>query len=126
MPGPGLGPMEYAMAARKSGAVYRLPIAARRAKSRLGRIGPINRGRKRTGERSARKSHATFDVAGGGNVMMAAGLRGTAKVVEHPPEPKIGAPVLDPTATDRSGSSPDIPKNVGFPRYSARLGDNLN
>jgi len=31
--------------------------------------------------------------------MMAAGLRATAKAVEHPPEPKIGAPVLDPTAT---------------------------
>ena len=29
--------------------------------------------------------------------MMAAGLRATAKAVEHPPEPKIGAPVLDPT-----------------------------
>jgi hypothetical protein len=30
--------------------------------------------------------------------MMAAGLRATAKAVEHPPEPKIGAPVLDPTS----------------------------
>jgi hypothetical protein len=29
--------------------------------------------------------------------MMAAGLKATAKAVEHPPEPKIGAPVLDPT-----------------------------
>ena len=28
--------------------------------------------------------------------MMAAGLRATAKAVEHPPEPKIDAPVLDP------------------------------
>jgi hypothetical protein len=34
--------------------------------------------------------------------MMAAGLRATAKAVEHPPEPKIGAPVLDPTAEDCS------------------------
>ena len=98
MPGPGLGTMEYAMAARKSGAVYRLPIAARRAESRLGRIGHITRGRKRTGERSASKSHATFDAAGAGNVIMAAGLRATAKAVEHPPEPKVGAPVLDPNA----------------------------
>jgi hypothetical protein len=32
--------------------------------------------------------------------MMAAGLRATAKAVEHPPEPKVGAPVLDPTAED--------------------------
>jgi hypothetical protein len=30
-------------------------------------------------------------------VIMAAGLRATAKAVEHPPEPKVGAPVLDPT-----------------------------
>jgi hypothetical protein len=29
--------------------------------------------------------------------MMVAGLRATAKAVEHPPEPKIGAPVLAPT-----------------------------
>lgn len=28
---------------------------------------------------------------------MADGLRATAKAVEHPPEPKVGAPVLDPT-----------------------------
>jgi len=41
--------------------------------------------------------HATFDVAGAGNVMMAAGLRAIAKAMEHPPEPKVGAPVLDPT-----------------------------
>jgi hypothetical protein len=34
--------------------------------------------------------------------MMAAGLRATAKAVEHPPEPKIGAPVLDPTKRDRA------------------------
>src|ERR1035441_9434380 len=73
------------------------PIASRPAESRLGRIGPISRGTKRTGERSASKSNATFDAAGAGNVMMAAGLRATAKAVEHPPEPKIGAPVLDPT-----------------------------
>jgi hypothetical protein len=30
--------------------------------------------------------------------MMAAGLRATAKAGEHPPEPKVGAPVLDPTS----------------------------
>jgi hypothetical protein len=30
--------------------------------------------------------------------MTAAGLRATAKAVEHPPEPKVGAPVLDPTS----------------------------
>jgi hypothetical protein len=61
----------------------------------------------------ARNSHATFDVPGTGNVMMAAGLRATAKAVEHPPEPKIGAPVLDPTTTGGFGvdlcRSPYIP-----------------
>ena len=29
---------------------------------------------------------------------MAAGLRATAKAAEHPPEPKVGAAVLAPTA----------------------------
>ena len=38
------------------------------------------------------KRHATFDVAGAGNEMMAAGLKATAKAVEHPPEPNVGAP----------------------------------
>ena len=37
---------------------------------------------------------------------MAAGLRATAKAVEHPPEPKVGAPVLDPTTTGINGSTP--------------------
>jgi hypothetical protein len=36
--------------------------------------------------------------------MMAAGLRATAKAVEHPPEPKVGAPVLDPTVDGSRGS----------------------
>jgi len=61
-------------------------------------IGPITLAVKQAGERSAGKPHATFDVAGAGNVMMAAGLRATAKALENPPEPKVGAPVLDPTA----------------------------
>ena len=49
------------------------------------------------GERSAGKPLASFDVAGAGNVTMAAGLRANAKALEHPPAPKVGAPVLDPT-----------------------------
>ena len=72
---------------------------ARSAESPLGRIGLISLGAKQTGERSAGDPHATFDVAGAGNVMMAAGLRATAKAVELPPEPNVGAPVLDPTLT---------------------------
>jgi hypothetical protein len=60
-------------------------------------MGPINLDMKQTGERSAGKPHAAFDVAGAGNVTMAAGLRATAKAVDLPPEPKVRAPVLDPT-----------------------------
>ncbi len=60
-------------------------------------IGPITLVEKHAGERSAVTPHAPFDEAGAGNVMMAAGLRATAKAVEHPPAPKVGAPVLDPT-----------------------------
>ena len=52
---------------------------------------------KHAGERSAGKPLAPFDVAGAGNVTMAAGLRANAKALEHPPAPKVGAPVLDPT-----------------------------
>jgi len=40
-------------------------------------------------------------------VTMAAGLRATAKVVEHPPEPNVGAPVLDPTTKGGYGSRQD-------------------
>src|SRR5271165_4936193 len=75
------------------------------AESLLGWIGPISHGPKQTGERSAGNPHATFDVAGAGNVIMAAGMRAVAKAVEHPPEPKVGAPVPDPTALDGSGST---------------------
>jgi hypothetical protein len=48
-------------------------------------------------------AHATFEAAGAGNEMMAAGLRATAKGGEHPPEPKVGAPVLDPTSVHNWG-----------------------
>ncbi|MFZ1138031.1 MAG: hypothetical protein WAN76_02560, partial [Candidatus Sulfotelmatobacter sp.] len=41
--------------------------------------------------------HAAFDVAGAGNVTMAAGLRSIAKVLESPPAPTVRAPVPDPT-----------------------------
>jgi len=60
-------------------------------------IGRITLDAKQTGERSAGKPHAAFDVAGAGTVTMAAGLRARAKALEHPPEPTVGAPVLDPT-----------------------------
>lgn len=60
-------------------------------------IGPINLDVKQTGELSAGKPQAAFDVAGAGNVTMAAGLRTTAKAVERPPVPTVRALVLDPT-----------------------------
>ena len=69
-------------------------------------IGPINLDVKQTGERSAGKPQAAFDVAGAGNVTMAAGLRSTAKAVERPPEPTVRAPVLDPTCERLGVKSP--------------------
>lgn len=85
------------MAVRDAGAVQQLPGPARSAESAPGLIGLITLDVKHAGERSAGKPLAPFDVAGAGNVTMAAGLRATAKAVEHPPAPKVGAPVLDPT-----------------------------
>lgn len=69
-------------------------------------IGPITLATKHAGERSAGKPPAPFDVAGAGNVTMAAGLRAIAKALEHPPEPKVGAPVLDPTDERRLETEP--------------------
>jgi hypothetical protein len=59
--------------------------------------GLITLDEKHAGERSAGNPPAAFDVAGAGNVTMAAGLRARAKALDQPPEPKVGAPVLDPT-----------------------------
>ena len=53
---------------------------------------------KQSGGCSAGKPHAAFDEAGAGNVMMVAGLRPIAKAMDQPPEPKVRAPVLDPTS----------------------------
>ena len=61
-------------------------------------IGRITLDAKYAGERSAGKPPAPFDEAGAGNGTMAAGLRASAKALDHPPEPNVGAPVLDPTA----------------------------
>src|SRR5437764_10774148 len=58
---------------------------------------PIILAAKHTGKRSAGNPHAPFDEAGAGNVTTAAGLRAMAKALEYPPEPNVGAPVLDPT-----------------------------
>ena len=63
-----LGTVGFAGLACHAGAVQRLPRASRSAESLLGATGLINRDVKRTGERSAGNPHATFDVAGAGNV----------------------------------------------------------
>jgi cytochrome b len=52
---------------------------------------------KSAGKPGAGKRHAGFDVAGAGNVIMGAGLRASAKALETPPDPTVGAPVPDPT-----------------------------
>ena len=52
------------------------------AESNASKIGLINLDVKNAGERSAGKPPAAFDVEGAGNVVMAAGLRTTAKAVE--------------------------------------------
>ena len=47
-------------------------------------------------------------------MIMAAGLRATAKAVDHPPEPKIGAPVLDPIKVEEAaGRGPEGIKAMG-------------
>ena len=70
-------------------------------------IGPITRGMKQAGKRSAGKPHAAFDVAGAGNVTMVAGLRSTTKVMELPPAPTVRAPALDPTLWGGAGNGPN-------------------
>jgi len=81
-------------------------------------IGRITPDAKQAGERSAGKPHAAFDVAGAGNATMVAGLRDSAKALENPPEPTVGAPVLDPTRLNPAGwpteaSRPERPLDGG-------------
>src|SRR5262245_47637472 len=56
------------MAVRNSAAVQRLQGSVAHAESRPSTISPITLEVKQTGERSAGKPHAAFDVAGAGNV----------------------------------------------------------
>jgi len=67
------------------------------------------------------KPHATFEAAGAGNVIMAAGLRAIAKAMEHPPEPNIGAPALDPTV--QNGPNPNG-VSAEFPHFSSAVTGN--
>ena len=77
--------------------VCRLPDWATGVESAPSAIGSINLEVKSSGKRSAGKRHAAFDVAVAGDVTRGAGLRAIAKAGELPPDPTVGAPVLDPT-----------------------------
>ena len=92
-----LAEVESTMAVRDNGAIRQLPRPLLHVDSVASLIGLITLAVKHAGERSAGNPHAPFEVAGAGNVAMAAGLRATAKAVDHPPEPNVGAPVLEPT-----------------------------
>jgi hypothetical protein len=73
-------------------------------------IGLINLQVKLAGKPGTGKPYAGFDVAGAGNVTRGAGLRPRAKALDEPPDPTVGAPVLDPTWEGVGGEIP--------PRYS--------
>jgi len=60
-------------------------------------IGLINLQVKLARKPGTGKPYAGFDVAGVGNVTRGAGLRPRAKALDEPPDPNVGAPVLDPT-----------------------------
>ena len=72
-------------------------MAAGRFESAPDVMGRITLDVKQAGKRSAGNPHAAFDEAGAGNVTRGAGLRASAKAEELPPDPTVGAPVLDPT-----------------------------
>ena len=108
--------VEYEVAVRTAGTVRRLPsspMAAGRWESAPDRIGHIILDAKQTGKRSAGNPHAAFEEAGTGNVTMEPDCGPTRKWLELPPDPSVGAPVLDPTsaatrgATGRRGSLAD-------------------
>ena len=70
------------------------------------------------GEPDAGDPHVRFEVAGAGNAIRGAGLRSRAKATEKPPDPKVGAPVLDPTfgacAPRPCGQPPFAVRSVRF------------
>ncbi len=66
-------------------------------------IGLITLQVKLPGKPSVGNPHAGFDEAGAGNVTMGAGLRPRTKVLDEPPDPKVRAPVLDPTCGGSTG-----------------------
>ena len=95
------------MVVSNAGLVWRLPGAVLpESESAAGAIGRISLDEKPTGQPSAGNPHAGLDEAGAGNVAMGAGLRPTTKGVEKPPDPKVRAPVLDPTGSGGEGGDP--------------------
>ena len=46
------------------------------------------------------------DAAGAGNVITGAGLRASAKALDVPPDPAVGAPVPDPACEQLMGEIP--------------------
>ena len=68
-----------------------------RPESTASAIGLITLQEKLAGKPGTGKPYAGFDVAGAGNVTRGAGLRPRAKALDEPPDPTVGAPVLDPT-----------------------------
>jgi hypothetical protein len=58
--------------------------------------------------------------------MMAAGLRATAKAVEHPPEPNVGAPVLDPTRQVELVQQYPIARHAAKPRELSVVAQTLH
>jgi len=68
-----------------------------RLESTASAIGFINLPEKLARKPGTGKPYAGFDVAGAGNVTRGAGLRPRAKALDKPPDPTVGAPVLDPT-----------------------------
>ena len=72
-------------------------LSTMRLESAARLIGYINLQVKLAGKPGTGKPYAGFDVAGAGNVTRGAGLRPTVKALDEPPDPTVGAPVLDPT-----------------------------
>ena len=60
-------------------------------------IGFINLPEKLVRKPGTGKPYAGFGEAGVGNVTRGAGLRPTAKALEEPPDPTVGAAIPDPT-----------------------------
>src|SRR5262249_35081718 len=80
--------------------------------SAANRIGHITLGVKRTGERSAGKPPAPFDVAGGGDGSTVGLLRHSQRKRGVPamPRPPDTAPALDPTSGGGRETDPKAPR----------------